>query len=175
MFGRQIEKSLILCGVDFFLTGQQKTALLNPDSCIHARLMKQSDLVLVVGLGSSYWRELLGGSQVSLHISGENSLEATEIAVKYQLFLDTVGWRRKNWTLIWVHHMTTISNSNNCKFNKTVGFQETLLHCPVAAWNRVITGNQLSLQQRGRRKNQLQTQNSRQRSRGGRSESSKGF
>lgn len=50
MFGRQIEKSLILCGFDFW-TGQQKTALLNPDSSIQAGLMRQSDLALAAGLG----------------------------------------------------------------------------------------------------------------------------
>ena len=48
--------------------------------------------------------------------------------------------------------MTTISNSNNCKFNKTMGFQETLLHSSVKAWSRIITGKQMSLQQGGRRK-----------------------
>lgn len=71
MFRRQIEESLILCGFDFW-TGQQKTALLNPDLCIQAGLMRQSDLAL-----TGWWQctELLGESQVRLHISGRNSLD----------------------------------------------------------------------------------------------------
>lgn len=48
--------------------------------------------------------------------------------------------------------MATVSNSNNCKFNKTVGFQETLLHPSVKAWDRIITGNQASfLREEGKR------------------------
>lgn len=102
-------------------------------------------------MGSGNCRKLLGGSQELVHLWGKflgNHLNSCQVSI-----VSRHSWLEKEKLdpgLDSSHD--TISNSNNCKFNKTMGFQETLLHSSVKAWSRIITGKQMNLQQGGRRK-----------------------